>query len=100
MSKPVDQHSSQEPASSQTQTPPPAIERAEFLVDAVGVRLEQWTSNLGDTLQRLWARTREEGEDIWAEAQDIRHRTHIGTGTAGDTARHPLSSGEHAPASH
>jgi len=64
---------------------PPAVERAEFLVDQLGVKLGEWASVASDRLQRLWARTREEGEDIWAEAQDIRRRNAVGIGPAGRT---------------
>jgi hypothetical protein len=63
--------------------PPPPMERAEFLVDQFGVRLGRWTNAAGDWLQRAWARTREAGEDIWAEAQDMRHRNNVGIGPAG-----------------
>lgn len=66
--------------------PPPAMERAEYLVDQFGVKLGQWTSAAGDRLQRLWARAREESEDIWAEAQDIRQRNAVGIGPAGRSA--------------
>lgn len=66
--------------------PPPAMERAEYLVDQLGARLGQWVGTAGDRLQRLWARAREEGEDIWAEAQDVRHRNTVGIGPAGRPA--------------
>lgn len=64
---------------------PPAKERAEVLVDQLGMQLGYWTNALGNGLQRFWARTREEGEDIWAEANDIRERNHLGTGASGQT---------------
>lgn len=73
----------------QAQNVPPAMERAEVLVDQLGTRLGHWTSALGDTLQRFWARTREEGEDIWAEANDIRDRNQVGVP--------PSDRVEHAP---
>lgn len=60
------------------QNVPPAMERAEVLVDQLRAQLGQWTSVLGDRLQRFWARAREEGEDIWAEAKDIRDRNQVG----------------------
>lgn len=72
----------QQPAQ-ETPHPPPAMERAEYLVDQLGVTLGRWADTAGGRLQRLWARTREEGEDIWAEAQDIRRRTAVGIGPAG-----------------
>ncbi len=43
----------------------PAMQRAEELVDA-------WGQKIGHFTARLLARTREEAEDIWAEAQSIR----------------------------
>lgn len=61
---------------------PPATERAEFLVDQLGQKLGQWSGNAGERLRRFWARTREEGEDMWAEAQDIRHHNAVGSGPA------------------
>lgn len=51
---------------------PPAMERAETLVDEAGERLNQWGHAAGHQLQVIFARLREEGEDIWAEAQTIR----------------------------
>ena len=41
------------------------VERAEEL-------LEEWGERAGRWLSKAWARTREEAEDIWAEAQDLR----------------------------
>jgi hypothetical protein len=66
---------------------PPARERAEFLVDQFGMQLGKWANSLGDGLQRFWARTREEGEDIWAEAQDVRQRNQVGHGRTGQHQR-------------
>lgn len=77
---------------------PPAMERAEVLVDQLGARLGQWTNSLGNGLQRFWARTREEGEDIWAEANDIRERNHVGT-DASDQMGHGAPSESSASAS-
>jgi hypothetical protein len=67
-------------------TPPPATERAEILVDQLGQKLGQWSGTAGERLRRFWARTREEGEDMWAEAQDIRHRNAAGNGPARSSA--------------
>ena len=52
----------------------PTMERAEELVDRLGQRAGQIGSELGQRLLRLAARAREEAEDIWAEAQSMRHR--------------------------
>jgi hypothetical protein len=51
---------------------PPAMERAEELVDIAGQRLGVFLSRMSAQLQRTAALAREEGEDIWAEAQSIR----------------------------
>jgi hypothetical protein len=52
----------------------PTTERAEEVVDRLGQRAGQLGSEVGQRLVRLAARAREEAEDIWAEAQSIRHR--------------------------
>ncbi len=52
----------------------PAMERAEKLVDRVGQRAETFASLAGFRVRRLAARALEEVEDVWAEAQSIRHR--------------------------
>lgn len=43
-----------------------AMARAEQIVDQVGYKVGRWAT-------RLVARTREEAEDIWAEAQHVRN---------------------------
>ncbi len=50
----------------------PAMERSEELVDSVAQRLSHYASLVGFQIQRATARTREEAEDMWAEAQNIR----------------------------
>ena len=52
----------------------PTTERAEEMVDRLGQRAGQIGLEVGQRLLRLAARVREEGEDIWAEAQSIRRR--------------------------
>ncbi len=49
-----------------------AQERASVLVDQATQRVEQGVANLGRQFQRVIALAREEGEDIWAEAQHLR----------------------------
>jgi hypothetical protein len=49
-----------------------ATERAEVLVDRMGQRVSNWASLAGFQVQRTVALMREEVEDIWAEAQNIR----------------------------
>jgi hypothetical protein len=46
--------------------------RAEEMVDAFGHRLSEWSHTADQRLRAFWARMREEGEDIWAEAQELR----------------------------
>ncbi len=49
-----------------------AKERAEVMVDRMGQRVSNWASRAGFQVQRAVALTREEVEDMWAEAQNIR----------------------------
>ena len=51
-----------------------ATERAEELVDRLGQRLSHFTSLASLQIQRTVARAREEAEDMWAEAQNIRQQ--------------------------
>lgn len=70
---------------------PPATQRAEVLVDAAGQRLGHFATLAGQRLQKWVALAREEGEDIWAEAQDIRR--HIGQPAPQATAQEDSASG-------
>jgi len=47
--------------------------RAEDMVDRAGERVGQLATTLSRRVQVLLARAREEAEDIWAEAQSMRH---------------------------
>lgn len=49
-----------------------SMERSEELVDRATQRLSQYTALAGFQIQRAAARLREEAEDMWAEAQNIR----------------------------
>jgi len=49
-----------------------ATERAEEMIDLIASKMAHYTSVFGRALLRLGARAREEAEDIWAEAQNIR----------------------------
>ena len=63
-----------QPAISQAEEPAKlAQERAEKLVDAMGQRLGLFVAFVGFQIQKAGARVREEAEDVWAEAQNIRH---------------------------
>jgi len=55
---------------------PPAMERAEVLVDRLGVQLGHYLTIAGHQLRKAAALAREEAEDIWAEAQSIRRGEH------------------------
>jgi F0F1-type ATP synthase membrane subunit b/b' len=48
--------------------------RAEELVDDVTERVDDWSDKVADWVAHATARTREEVEDIWAEAQSVRRR--------------------------
>jgi hypothetical protein len=50
-----------------------ALVRAEELVQYTEQRLGQWSARLGHQSQRLAGLLREDLEDLWAEAQHIRH---------------------------
>jgi hypothetical protein len=52
----------------------PAMERAEELADRIASKIGHYASVVGYTLLRWASRAREEAEDIWAEAQNLRHR--------------------------
>jgi hypothetical protein len=48
------------------------MQRAEEVVDHLGERIGHYATVLGHGFLWLAARAREEAEDIWAEAQNIR----------------------------
>jgi hypothetical protein len=48
--------------------------RAEDLVEQLGQRLSHYIALAGFQIQRTTARAREEAEDMWAEAQNIRRQ--------------------------
>ena len=50
----------------------PATKRAEDLVDEAAQRASQWMQVNGLRMRRAMAFAREEVEDIWVEAQDVR----------------------------
>ncbi len=65
-----------QPAMPQTEEPAKlARERAEKLVDAMGQRLGLLAAFASFQIQKAAARVREEAEDVWAEAQTIRHES-------------------------
>ncbi len=51
-----------------------ATDRAEEVLDQLGQRVGMFTIVAGMQLQRFAARAREEAEDIWAEARQLRDR--------------------------
>jgi hypothetical protein len=58
------------------ETPSPAMQRAEELVDRMAERVGHYTGMIGHNLLWLVTRAREEAEDIWAEAQALRRQHH------------------------
>jgi hypothetical protein len=60
----------------QDQAASPVMERAEELADRLAERLSHFAGIFGFKLMQFAARAREEAEDIWAEAQHIRHKEH------------------------
>jgi hypothetical protein len=48
------------------------IRRAEEAVDRMAERLSRWFSTAGREVLRLGERIREEAEDMWAEASEVR----------------------------
>ena len=54
----------------------PATRKAEETVDYLAQRLSSLTAIAKLNFQRTAARAREDAEDIWAEAQTIRHHMH------------------------
>ena len=60
----------------------PATERAEDLLDRAGERVGAFASNAGYQLRRWIARTREETEDILAEARNVSQRNNTATGSS------------------
>lgn len=58
--------------SSPSQTTLPTTERAEQMVDVAAQRMSHFAASVSFNVQKAWARTREEAEDILAEAQAMR----------------------------
>ena len=54
-------------------TEQPVMERAEKMADSMGQRIGVWAFIAAPPIMRVTARMRENTEDIWAEAQQIRH---------------------------
>ncbi len=73
MSDPTQAHDeTEQPATQQPATQQPAEQRAEEIVDGVGERVGYFASSMAQRIRIATARTREEAEDMWAEAQSIR----------------------------
>jgi hypothetical protein len=51
------------------------MERAEAIVDRMGLRLGEWSSQASVQIQKVAARVREDAEDIWVEAQAMRKQS-------------------------
>ncbi|GAC1345798.1 MAG: hypothetical protein NVSMB27_08390 [Ktedonobacteraceae bacterium] len=52
----------------------PVTHKAEQMVDQMGQRVNHFTATTSLEVQKATARLREEAEDMWAEAQNIRHK--------------------------
>ena len=52
----------------------PAMQRAEEMVDRMAERIGHYAGVVGHKLLWFVARAREEAEDIWAEAQELRRQ--------------------------
>jgi hypothetical protein len=66
-----------------------AMGRADAMLTDAGQRLGQWGARLQQESARLAARAREELEDMWAEAQALRHQQH----TSGERSQPPGEAG-------
>jgi hypothetical protein len=55
-------------------TPATRVEQAEVLADQLARRVSAATAVVGRGLFRFLARVREEAEDVWAEAQNLRKK--------------------------
>jgi len=55
------------------------MHQAEELVDRTAVRIRWFSESVGQQVQKAVARAREEAEDIWAEAQEIRNNSGEGS---------------------
>ncbi len=51
---------------------PDRVQRAEEMVDHIAERVSDFTSRWGRRVVRVFARIKEEAEDMWGEAQSIR----------------------------
>lgn len=68
------QQTEPEQATTQAKEPnQPATRKAEEMIDYLTQRLSSLTTTVKFNFQRTAARAREDAEDIWAEAQNIRH---------------------------
>ncbi len=69
----IEEEQASQPTVIQAEEPgKPAMEKAEALVESMGQRLGPFRTLLGLQIQKAGARVREEAEDMWAEAQNIR----------------------------
>lgn len=70
------------------------MNRADAMLTDVGKRFGHWTARFQRDAARLTARTREELEDMWAEAQALRHREHATLATPRSQDGHPIPAGQ------
>jgi hypothetical protein len=67
------QQESERSLQSSGETAQPAFDRAEEFVQRAEQNMGRWTARLSQQSQRMVARMREDLEDMWAEAQHMRH---------------------------
>ena len=72
MTDPAETKPAADPQQSSANTSDAANARAEELVDKLGERLGYFATVVTQRVEWAVARAREEAEDIWAEAQEIR----------------------------
>jgi hypothetical protein len=63
-----------QPAMMRGETHPPAMVRAEEMVGLAGERMAHWTKDSNLQIRRAMAFLREGTEDMWVEAQNLRHQ--------------------------
>lgn len=67
------EHESAQATLPENEEHPSQTSRAEAMIDDLAQRLSSFTATLKLNFQRTTARAREDTEDLWAEAQNIRH---------------------------
>ncbi len=61
-------------ATQNAQAKQPSMERAEMLVGQLGQYVDHWTQVNSLHMKRTMARLQEDAEDMWVEAEEMRHK--------------------------